>query len=222
MKINEEGLLISKPELQALLAFAGTSPELLALYGVQFKSDGARLTARATNGAVAAEADGECDCGATGEWFVHRDFLMTAKKLLDAKTFLRLSFETMSLRDAAIVDDEDNIRSTLTWSQDAIITQLELPNIQKLMDAKATKAQAITVIHLSAEYLGDLKLVSRAAGTERIKCCPPSHVGGPAVYTCDGGETTWRALIMPMRADEAEIAESEDIDKDHNTPLFAE
>lgn len=203
MKITELGLFLSKAELNALLAFAGRSPELMQLYGVQFRSDGARVTARATNGAIAAEADGECE-GVEGEWFVHRDFLQAARKLLDSKTFLRLSFEALSLRDAVIVDEEDNVRSTLSWPEDAVLTQLSLPNVEKLMDQRPTKRQAFRRISLSAEYLSELKLISRAAGVERIDCYPPVHDEAPAIYACNGEATNWRALIAPMKTVETE------------------
>lgn len=201
MHINELGLFLSKTELSALLAFTGRSAELIQLYGVQFRADGARVTARATNGAVAAEAEGECD-GAVGEWFVHRDFLSMARKLLDANTLLRLSFESMSLRDAVIVDEENNVRSTLSWPEDAVLTQLSIPNIEKLMERPGQK-KAFHCVSLSAEYLGELKLISRAAGVERIDCYPPSHDEAPATYACNGANTNWRALIMPMRTDQA-------------------
>lgn len=206
MKITEEGLFLSKAELSALLAFAGRSAELTQLYGVQFRADGARVTARATNGAIAAEADGESE-GMEGEWFVHRDFLHAARKLLDNKTLLRLSFESLSLRDAVIVDEDDNVRSTLSWPEDAVITQLSLPNIEKLLDQKPGKRQAFHRVSLSAEYLSELRLISRAAGTERIDCYPPVHDEAPAIYACNGALTNWRALIAPMKTDEAEAAE---------------
>jgi hypothetical protein len=203
MKINEDGLFLSKAELNALLAFAGRSPELMQLYGVQFRSDGARVTARATNGAIAAEAEGECE-GMTGEWFVHRDFLQAARKLLDKDTYLRLSFEALSLRDAVIVDEEGNARSTLSWPEDAVLTQLSLPNVEKLMNDRPSKRQVFKRISLSAEYLGELKLISRAAGVERIDCYPPVHDEAPAIYACNGESTNWRALIAPMKTLESE------------------
>jgi hypothetical protein len=200
MKINEDGLLLSKPELVALLAFASDDAGHLHLYGVQFKANGAHVSARSSNGHVAAEVVGECD-GVTGEWFVHRDFLLEGKKLLSNETALRLSFSAASLRDAVIVDDDGNVRSTLQWPEEAALSQLTLPDINSVLDG-GTAPRKLTSISLNADYLGLLKLISRAAGNDRIDCFPPKDKDGAAVFACNGADTNWRAVIMPLRAKE--------------------
>lgn len=210
MKHTEAGLLINKNEIAALLAFASESPENLKCYGIHFKLTDEKIRARATNGHIALDAVGENETGVANEWFVHRDFLKGANRVLENTHQLRLEFSGASLFNASIIDDDGNERSTFSWPHDAANSQTSFVD-QDVWDKllKPPRGErSVRFITLNGEYLAMLSKVCKAAGTSGVDCYPPPKAEDMSVFRVEGLDTTWIAVVAPMRGGDDQTVES--------------
>lgn len=206
MRHTDEGLELTKSEIAALLAFACDAPERPNLYGVHFLLSEQHIRARATNGHVALDAVGTNETGTENEWFVHRDFLKGATKVLENNCTITLQFSGASLRDAAVHDQDGVERATFSWPQDAANAQTTFPDQSewdRLLTPPSGK-RSVKFVKLNAEYLGMMAKVAKAAGMSWIDCYPPPKQDDLAVFRVEGVDTTWIAVVAPMKGDEEE------------------
>lgn len=203
MKKTPEGIQLSKNEITALLAFSSDEPEQIRYYGVHFVATEEHVKARASNGAIAIDALGPNESGSENEWFVHRDFLRGALKVLDKKCTLTLKFSGASLHEAA-VHNEDGIEvSTFSWPHDAANSQTSFADadeFDKLL--KPPKGKGVKCVTLNADYLGLMTKVANAAEVYGIDCYPPTGKDGHFMFRCEGADTTWIAMVAPMKSEE--------------------
>ncbi|MDX1527034.1 MAG: hypothetical protein R3337_00315 [Gammaproteobacteria bacterium] len=205
MKLTDEGLVINKNALEALLAFASADPKRPNLYGVHFIASDTHVKARATNGHIALDAVGENESARPNEWFVHREFLKGAQKVLDNKSTLTLQFSGASLRDA-VVHNEDGVEmASFSWPNDAANFQTSFPEPGVWDDLlKPPGGKKTSRVRLNADYLGLMGKVSKAAGVHGIDCYPPPAKDERVVFRCEGQDTTWIAVVMPMNSEDDE------------------
>lgn len=205
MKQTEKGLRITKPEIAALLAFACDDPARSNLYGVQLMVTDSHVRARATNGHIAIDAVGQNETGDANEWFVHRDFLKGAMKVLDGKSTLILQFRGASLHDAAVENEDGVEMSMFSWPHDAANSQMSFPDsaaFEELLEAP--KGKPVKCVTLNADYLSLMGKVSKAAGVAGISCYQPPKALERVVFRCEGTDTAWIAVVMPMAAGDSE------------------
>lgn len=205
MEYTSQGVELTKPELVALLAFASDDPKAPQFYGVHFMATEEKIKARAADGFIALDAVGGNDTGEENEWFVHRDFLKGAVKILDNSSTLVLEFSGASLTDAVVRNEDGVNTSTFSWPEDAANSQSSFANEKdwgKLLTPPNGKG--VKCVTLNADYLGLMSKVSKAAGVTGIDCYPPTSRHDKVMFRCEGFDTTWIALVMPMRSDESE------------------
>lgn len=202
MKCTENGIGLSKAELAALLAFAhpvdeeGKSSHMAVVY---FRISEDHCWAYATDGHRCVEADGESDTKhADGEWYVRREFLDAAAKLLDARGLLRLGFSGASLTEARVENEFGDEVAVFQWPRDASPRQTSFPNVRGMfhLPSHSTACRATT---LNTGFLADLKKVAKAAGRSGIDVFHPADPKGATYFRCSGDPTTvWTAVVLPM------------------------
>ena len=199
MKHTDNGIELTKAEVAALLAFTADEPQRSDLYGVKFRVSESHVHARASNGHIAIDVVGMNDDGSEHEWFVHRDFLRGAAKMADAKGAIYLMFSGASLNDARMVNEDGLEIATFSWPTDAANAQASFPDdaLEKLLEPPSGKATKSST--LDADYLGLMKTVAKAAGVSGVTCYPPPKSDQRIMFRCEGVDTTWVALVMPMR-----------------------
>lgn len=217
MNSNDKGVALSGPELRALLEFASKEETDRNKYGVQITIEGTRVWARATNGDVALELDGESDGKhADGEWFVHRHFLVQGRKLITGKQVLRLAFSGASL-NSAIVEENSVEICTIEVPSDAAVSQASFPAVDKVVKLPA---RARTVAHCSAlagAHAGLIELIEAAVGVEVSDFYPPKDADSLWVVVAgDGGQTVAKASLTPRKSAAATREEGEDSDGDED------
>lgn len=133
MQSTEQGLIVSKPELELLLRF--TNPDSDQLNRVAFEAAGETIEAMATDGASAVRLVTANEFLPANRWLVELTFLEHLKRSMGAKDCARLEFSGESLTTATILEvmndgDSEPVteeRATATWQHDACIHQLEFP-----------------------------------------------------------------------------------------------
>jgi hypothetical protein len=134
MQSKEDGIIISKAELQSLLAF--TNKESPKFSVVSFVTTANTVSAMATDGHSAirmvCDNDGDWPDGST--WCLERDFVDRVNRAMKSKDLLRLAFSGSSLTEAVVLevleDGADPVleeSETITWPRDACVHQLEFP-----------------------------------------------------------------------------------------------
>lgn len=209
MKFTDEGLFLSKAEIDALLAFASDNPESPTLYGVHFRVTRHEVRARASNGYIALDGLGQNESERLSEWFVHRDFLRRAYKVLDNSHRLRLEFKGASLYHSTIVDADGNELSSFSWPTDAANGQqsfIDQAAWDKLLKPPRGERQ-VSCIRLNADYLSLMKKIASAAENDGIDCYPPADAEEKSLFRCKGEDTLWLAAIAPMRVDDEPTVE---------------
>lgn len=202
------GLVLTKAELSALLAFsAKTSDERPHLSVVHFLVEDDRCWAYATDGHRAVECDGESDAKLpNGEWLVAREFLDAANKLLGAEQSIRLCFSRASLTEAVVEDKEGLQLSTFQWPRDAASSQQTFPQVRDVIKIPQ-HSNPVRVVTLNPAYIADLKKVAAAAEKEAIDLYPPESPLSPLFFRVETDPTTtWTGAIMPLRSTAAEVA----------------
>jgi len=205
MMLGENGLRISKSELDALLAFAATD-SASSYYGVHFKAtvpEGTAdelIKARATDGKVAVDAFGHSSVGKDQEWFVSRAFLTGVAKLTDATHNVRLEFKGASLHDAAVEDAGGHEVARFSWpgvgAAVAQITFVDSTEWDKRLKLP-TRARGVKSLEMKCASLRLLARLGAAAGVDAVECYPPSQDFERLVVRAEGTDTTWVAVIDP-------------------------
>lgn len=213
MQANAEGLTLNKAELRALLAIASKEETDRDRYGVMFKVENEKCFARASNGRMCVEAHGDALNEVqqeNGEWFVHREFLIAAKKLLTGKRVARLEFRGASLHDAAVLENGKEIER-LQWEKDAAIAQVEFPNVEKEVKLPP-KSRSIAICYaVGAEYLSQLQKIADAADVEFVDTYPPKDADAAVVFRAGAESATiWTGCILPVSSQAVHDAENGD------------
>jgi len=192
-------MAVNRSELKALLAFSSTE-DSSELYGVQFIVDDDQCYAYASDGQKSVEAIGALfGEPQRGEWFVDKEFLKAAIKLLSGKRQLRLPFAGASLTEARIEDDGIEVQS-LSWPKDAASAQASLQDFKKHLSVPVSK-NAAHCVTMGAPAMAVMGLLGKAAGTESVDCYMPKKRHEPAIFRLgDDLETTWTACILPWQS----------------------
>lgn len=215
MKIEPQGIILYPAELRALVKFSAKDNEN-PLSVVHFRTEGASVLAYATNGHRALQARGVAEGDhVQGEWTVFRDFLAKVLASIESQQYVALEVTGASLQGAAIRDAEtlENV-AHLTWHEDAATTQRTFPldGCRKAIVLPTTE-RPVRCVSVNAEYLVDLALVAKAAGSKCIDLFPGKTREDPIIFRIDEFETEWMGAIMPLRKD---ISESETQSEEHD------
>lgn len=210
MMLTDQGLRLSKSELNALLAFSSTD-QASSYYGVHFKAMVPRdaqdplIKARATDGNVAVDAFGHAKIDKDQEWFVNRAFLTGLAKIADATHSVLLKFAGASLHDAVVESSAGQEVATFSWpgsgaanSQTSFADSEEWDKRLKL-PAKVRGMKSLTMMVDSLKLLAKL---GAAAGTASVECYPPAQTGTDErmLVRAEGDDTTWVAVVDPTPA----------------------
>lgn len=208
MMLTDNGLKLSKSELNALLAFAATDSSS-AYYGVHFKAMKAAeasdelVKARSTDGNVAVDAFGHSSLGRAAEWFVTRSFLSSIAKLADSAHNVVLKFSGASLHDAAVEDASGNEVATLSCpGSGAASAQISFADTEEWDKRLRLPTRSKGMKSLTMK-VGSLKLIAKlgaAAGVEGVDCYPPPMDDERLLVRAEGDDTTWVAVIDPAPA----------------------
>lgn len=208
MMLTDDGLRLSKSELNCLLAFASTD-SASAYYGVQFKAlahDDTRdemVKARATDGNVAVDAFGHSALGRSMEWFVSRAFLAGLAKLADSTHHITLKFSGASLHNASVEDVSGKEVATFSWpGSGAASAQMSFADAEEWdrLLRLPTRSRGVKCLTMKT---GSLKLLARigaAAGVEGVDCYPPPQDDERLLVRAEGEDTVWVAVIDPAPA----------------------
>jgi hypothetical protein len=201
MRLDENGLLLSKAELTALLGFCSKDPEKPNLCVVQVRTRDDVVFAYATDGKRAVSARGHATPDSShGEWLVRRECLDQARRALDGSQCLRLKFSFSSLNEARIEQQGVEV-ATLNWPQDAAVFQASFPDVAGIVRIPHVSDEVARCAGIAAEYLADIKLMAKAASVTAVDCYPPRTNRDPAYFCADGEDTTWTAVVMPTLTD---------------------
>lgn len=212
MMLTDNGLRLSKSELNCLLAFASTESHS-AYFGVHFKAmahDDTRdelVKARATDGNIAVDAFGHSSLGHSMEWFVSRAFLVGLAKLADSTHHVLLKFSGGSLHHASVEDISGQEVATFSWpGSGAASSQISFADAAE-WDKRLrlpTRSRGVKALTLKT---GSLKLLARlgsAAGVEGVDCYPPPQDDERLLVRAEGEDTVWVAVIDPAPATSAD------------------
>ncbi len=221
MKATLNGIQIFKAELRALLAFA-ESDKAGSLAVVHLQIEGDRVYAYATDSrrAVRAEGDVEDPAIPDGHWTIYRDFLDKTHKVLGANEYALLEMAGASLRRVAIVDEETLMEtSSFECATDAADLQASFPiNVLETRIKLPTTLRPVGCVTVPASQLSALSYLSKAASDTLDFYSGASRQDG-VTFQCEGPDTVWTGIIMPMR--DPATSETDDIDPDpHADQLF--
>jgi hypothetical protein len=206
MMLAENGLRLSKAELNALLAFAAADSSS-SYFGVHFKatvpsdSPDPLVKARASDGRVAVDAFGHSSLGKDQEWFVSRAFLAGVSKLADATHNVLLKFSGASLHDATVEDSAGKEVATFSWpgvgaanGQVTFADSVEWDSRLKL----PTRSRGVKSLEMKTGSLRLLARLGAAAGVDAVECYPPAQEDERLIVRAEGNDTTWVAVIDPV------------------------
>jgi hypothetical protein len=202
MNCTEQGVGFNSKEIRTLLKFASREDADRDKYGVKIVVKGDRVWARATDGHNSLELDGESDEQLdTGEWFVHREYLEQAVKLVvGVKAVLRLSFSGASLNHA-IVEDNGVETGSFDVPHDAAVADTTFPWAKDLVSVPSRRR---TIAHCSAlpgTYASLLEEVEAAVGVEYSDLYPPEDPEHPWVFVVnDSGQTQARGTLRSAKS----------------------
>lgn len=197
MHSTNDGILVTQPELRALLAFSSREQTDRDKYGVQFAATTRACFARSSNGRICVQAHGEAG-DLTGEWFVHKDFLSAAYKLMTAKRAVLLEFSGASLHHASIRENDQEIERLEWQGEGAAIAQAAFPKVQKHIKLPKKSRTPAHCVAVCAEYLPVLDTIAKAAGVDFVDLYPPADPQSQLVFQAGGDESTsWTGAIWP-------------------------
>jgi hypothetical protein len=188
-----ETLRLTKRDVAALTTFASsdkTHPHLSSvlvepLRGRVVSTDGHRLiVATAKDGGHAGEA-----------YLVPAAELLTAAKLIDAKGELIISATRGENGDAVA-----RIQAGTSTASFAAPDAKMFPPVDQILAMRTAERGVVAdTIGINAEYLNDLLLVQKAAGTHGVKLDAWTNEQHPVWFEALGLDATWVGCIMPMR-----------------------
>jgi hypothetical protein len=182
-----------------LLKFASREDADRDKYGVKFIVEGDRCWARAA-AHNSIELDGESDKQLPdGEWFVRRDFLEQAVKLVvGVKAMLRLAFSGASLNHA-IVEENGIETGSFDVPTDAAVADVSFPWTKLQIPRRGRE-----IAHCSAlpgAYAALLQDVESALDVEYSDLYPPVDPEHPWVFvTNDSGQTVARGTLKGAKS----------------------
>lgn len=204
MRAEQRGIILSRAELTALLAFAATDekrqPQKCVIH---FSTLDQRLRAYAADGTRAIEADSAFnDQAPAGEWSIDRRFLEQARKLATADDLIVLEVSGASLHTARIEDEAGGEISTIAWPVDAASSQATLPlddfrQIIKL-DPSDVATKCVTV---NSSQLASLAVIGKAANWDAVDLYQPATRAEPLRFRFDSVGSTWTGVLMPQKSE---------------------
>ena len=205
MRASKNGIEVTKPELTALLTFAGTKEGTDGIY-FGIRRPRGPLVANATDGKRALEITTESDSDnhVVGEWHVARAFLEGCSKILDAEGICILLVTSSGLRKARIMDVESLAeRATVSWHEEAASTQITMDSLSQLItQAQLLASHRGSWFALQGRYLAEMLCVSRACNKAPISLYPPPDALSPMYFEATSDSSRWRGVIMPVRVRE--------------------
>lgn len=220
MHIEAQGIILYPLELKALVKFCAKDAEN-PLSVVHFRTEKDHLIAYSTNGSRALQAKGEAHQGATeGEWTVSRQFLSKVLTALESGQFAALQVSAASLH-GAVIRDASTLEEVceVTWPTDAASTQTTFPvDLCRRVILLPVTERPIRCVSINAEYLADLTIVAKAAGSMCLDMYPGRTRRDPLVFrinTLDELDTEWTGCVAPL-ADQ--ISSEEEGKPDDKTP----
>ena len=204
MRTTENDIVLTKPELRALLDFAGKDPADPERFGVQFEAKGARAFARATNTKRSVTCQGEAmSKGLQGSWFIGRRTLAACAKLASGSQQIRLTptFGSPWLRAVIASEDGDESDEQQLNAPGGCVQQLTLPDVAR--ETRVPKgAELVTMVALPAATLASLTVVGKAVGSNvAVECYASDNEDAPSVFCLGDNATRWTVAIMPWRVD---------------------
>lgn len=205
MITTENDIVLTKPELRALLDFAGKDPADPERYGVQFEAKGSRAFARATNTKRSVTCQGEAmPKGLQGSWFVERGTLVDCSKLAAASNQIRLrpTIGSSWLRaEIGPEEQEDETKVRQLNSPHGCVQQLSFPDVAR--ETRVPKgAELVTRVALPAATMASLAIVGKAVGANAaIECYASDNEDAPSVFCTGNSATRWTVAIMPWRVE---------------------
>lgn len=204
MRGEEEGIVLSKGELEALIAFS--HPDSADLNCVVFETEIHHVNAYSMDGYAGIMGKGD-NGGFTTEahrWRVELEFLEAAKKALGSKDYVRLEFSGDSLHEAVVLEllesDGDPVleaRATIQWPHDACLHQGELPFADwRQVFAPFANDKGVPQ-EQSPRYLKRFGCFEKI-GAEVVTSHSGRHAKDGTTYAATGYDgTTWAVVIKP-------------------------
>lgn len=210
MKVEDNGLWITKAEITALLEFVGdpTQPEL---YAVHLHVDPLSAWVYASDGRRAVEVQ----CSASddeeqrlGDWQIDPGVFAELRKVLssDQVAILRLAPEEITRAAVVSIDEvtgEARELSSITWPASSVGTQVTIDALRSVIKIPRSE-RAVKCLSLPGSQLAALALVVKATGRECIDLYAPKAMVEPLIFAAESESTRWLGAIMPMRGDDNE------------------
>lgn len=209
MKSTKDGLSLSRKELTALLAFAGQEEADKNKWGVQFRTEGDKCFARATNGYAGFELEGINDGLHDGLWMVARKFLVDGQKELESKQVLRLEFKGASLHEGTVLENDAELGRWQS-AKDVAITQISFPWDDDFR-LPTTSRKIAHCCAVSTPYLKLIIFAAKAVGVELAHFYSPKEKDGELIFTVgDENSTSGMGFIKPLPVAAAESEDDDD------------
>lgn len=225
MRASKIGIEITKPELTALLAFAGLKEGRDTVY-FGIRRQGGKLVASATDGHRALEVTSESNSQeehVVGEWSVARAFLEACGHVVETSGLCVLLVTDSGLKKARIMDVESMAeRATIGWHEEAASTQITMDTLSTLISqAKLLAAHQGSWFAVRASYLADMQIVSKACSKAPLTIYPPADPISPMYFEATSDGAQWRGVVMPVRVTAPGGLSDEAADEDSEPGLSA-
>lgn len=188
-----ETLRLTKRDVAALTTFASSDNSRPYLSSVLVEPSRGRVVSTDGHRLVVATAK---DGGHAGEsYLVARGEAVKAAKLVDAKSELVISATRGENGDAVV-----RIQAGTSTASFAAPDAKTFPAIDQILAMRTAERGVVAdMLGINAEYLNDLLLVQKAAGTNGVKLDAWSDELNPVWFEALGFGATWVGCIMPMR-----------------------
>jgi hypothetical protein len=202
MDCTAKGVGFTAAEIRALLRFASKEDSEKNKRGVKVVVAGDRVWARATNGTNSLELTGASDGKLKdGEWFVSRDFLEFAVKMVvGVKALVRLCFKGASLHRA--FKEENNKESgAIEVPDDAAIADISFPWEKAALRTPPKDREIAPCSALPGEYSALLAIVEDALDVEYTDLHPPADTETPWIFViANKGPTSARGTLKAAKS----------------------
>lgn len=211
MRATEDGIIINRAEISALLAFTGDTERFSS---VQFRVTGsAKLIASASDGNRAVEVTAEADNAETGDWGVDRTFLEHMRRGCDegeTVALLKVSRGGLKIGVVQAIEGGDE-RARVTWPREAATTQTSMDQVRGAIgnDVALEGLSWFAFDPSEAKLLG---VVATACEKCPMSIFPGKDPGAAVHFEASSIGGRWRGVIMPTRVSAPGEAADDDDD----------
>jgi hypothetical protein len=206
--------MLRKPELAALLAYAGDTTSNNV---VKFRiGNSGQLIASATDGKRALEGRGVAENAEAGEWAIERTTMEACRRILDdGDTVVCLKVTPKGCKKFQILGAASgDVQGTYEIPSGEVSTQVSMDAIHDLISDQGESLLEGSWFAVNPGYLSDLHVVSKAADKCPVSIYPPRDPLAPVRFEARSSEGHWRGVIMPVPVvapgDEAAPADGEE------------